>query len=176
MRVIQHWSGMVFYIWDSPILNSLYGKLWSNGNIFNKYTSSWFNSIESKIPELEWTISIVAWSQKNDYFGTTIHEWQHNRNTDFMPDKNQWPITYSKDEILAHLKCNTPIPIIKYNLCTPGGYQYGLKWEKREAHKKQVRQLCSYAEDLIKLTKDSNTTWLTRDKRYSCGQMGRTTF
>lgn len=85
-----------------------------------------------------------------------------------MIDKDGFtPITRAKDEITANLREGTKIEDIEKYLTEPEDkwwlYQYDLKWEEWEAHKRKVRELLTYAKDLIELTKDSST-WITRGK------------
>ena len=170
ITVIQHWVWLTFFVWDEKSYN------WIYNIVSEKDTWSWwFNNRSSCIKDLEWTLSVVnwkdPWNDKDQYIYWTIrHEWQHNRNSYFMPDKvYKEPITRAKDEITAFLrdwrwifkeeKWGDTIQ----NILTRDGwlYQYNLEWTERENHKKKVWKLLEYADDLINATKDKNI-WLTR--------------
>ena len=174
ITVAQHWVWMMFFVWDKDSYEIIYDP----GSKENSW-SGWFNCERSYIEELEWSLSVINWENsdnntENDTYWTVRHEWQHNRNTYFMPDHNWTAITSAKDEITAYLRDWTWIftdedsesRSIEEILTEPEDewwlYQYDLEWEEWEQHKKGVRELLSYANDLINLTVDSNT-WLTRD-------------
>jgi len=176
ITVRQHGTWLHFFVWDKTSYEIIYHKTL---DIEWKKESGWFNTGASKIKELEWTLSVWNWKDpglnKGIYeYGTILHEWQHNRNSYFMRDKNQWTITYAKDEITAYLRDGRWIfkpekrwETIEKILTTPASekwlYQYNLEWEAWEAHKQKVRELLKYANDLIELTRNPDT-WMTREK------------
>ena len=173
ITVAQHWVWMMFFVWDEDSYEKIYDPDSSITNL-----SGWFQCPESDIEELEWTLCVINWVDPNNdteeySYWTIRHEWQHNRNTYFMPDRDQWPITYAKDEITAYLRDwrwifeeekreETIEQILTQSEDEWWLYQYDLKWEEWEQHKNQIRELLWYANDLIGLTIDPNT-WLTRD-------------
>lgn len=173
ITVTQHWAWMMFFVWDEGSYERIYDPDSSITNL-----SGWFQCPESDIEELEWTLCVINWVDPNNdteeySYWTIRHEWQHNRNTYFMPDRDQWPITCAKDEITAYLRDWTWIfeeekreetieQILTQSEDEWWLYQYDLKWEEWEQHKNQIRELLWYANDLIGLTIDPNT-WLTRD-------------
>jgi len=168
VTVIQHWIGLNFFVWDEKSYQIIKDKSLTN----SKIESGWFNTTASKIKELEWTLSVINWKDpgkdtKQFEYNAVWHEWQHNRNSYFMPDKYGSRIAYSKDEILAYSRDWTSIKEIEETLTTPENkwwlYQYNLKWKERENHKKQVKELLWFANDLFELANNSKT-WLTRDK------------
>ena len=163
ITVRQHWIWLTFFVWDKSSYEIIYDDDGAK-------QSSWYNTADSSIPELEWTLSVINWkdpiSDTEEYnYWTTWHEWQHNRNTYFMPDKEGYkPITRAKDEITAYLREGENYLYIKETLTEENGlYQYNLEWQEREDHKNQVRKLLSYAKDLIELA-ENEEIWLTRDK------------
>lgn len=176
ITVKQHWTWITFFIWDEDSYQII-----DDWNLEDSWQrSGWGNfSWSEAIPELEWTLSIVNWSDtedKEDYaYWALWHEWQHNRNSYFMPDNDSWaPITRAKDEITAFLRDWRWIfneekwgDTIEQILTEPESewwlYQYELEWTARENHKEKIRELLWYANDLIDLTKNPET-WLTRDK------------
>lgn len=174
ITVKQHWIWFMFFVWDEKSYQIIYDRSTEDSG----KRSGWFNTHDSEIEELKWTFSVVNWedpnNNENNYENwTQNHEWQHNRNTEFMKDKNGSPISRAKDEIIAYLrdwrwifKVEKRDSTIYQILTKPKKkwwlYQYGLKWNDRENHKKQVKELCTYANNLIELTKESKT-WLTRD-------------
>ena len=168
ITVIQHWIWLMFFVWNPRSYQII-----SDRSLKDSWEKSgWFNTDESNISELYWTLSVVnwrnPWKDVNSYSYWTIwHEWQHNRNSYFMIDrKNLSWITRAKDEITAYIRDWRSIKEIEQILTKPESewwlYQYDLEWIARENHKKQVRELLSYANDLIILTKNPNS-WLTRE-------------
>ena len=168
ITVKQYWVWLTFFVEDQNSYHIIYG-CWRPGWQW----SWWFNHEFSAIPELEWTLSVVNWKNPgnniNDYrYGTIIHEWQHNRNSYFMPDKEQHkPITMAKDEITAYLRdWGRNIQQIENTLTKPRSqwwlYQYGLEWQNREKHKAQVRTLLKYVKNLMEIVR--RNIWVTRDK------------
>ena len=102
ITIIQHWTWMTFFVWDQESYYLIHGR-WNREWL----CSWWFSNELSAIPELKWTLSVVnwknPWQNKNNYYYWTIwHEWQHNWNSYFMPDKDKWPLTRAKDEIIAY--------------------------------------------------------------------------
>jgi hypothetical protein len=162
---------MTFFVWDPVSYEKIYN-LDSN----ESSETAWFQTVESYIDGLQRTLSVINWENlnietENNNYWLIWHEWQHNRNLYFMQDEDNWPISNAKNEITAYLRGWTLI--FKDESCesrsieellTEDGwiYQYDLEWEEWEEHKKQIRELLSYANDLINLTIDNNT-WLTRD-------------
>lgn len=166
ITVRQHWVWLMFFVWDETSYNWIYHR-----TSWNDTWSGWFNHARSAIKELRWTLSVVNWkdpgTNTRDYKYRTIrHEGQHNRNQYFMPDVDKSPIAYAKDEITAYLReWKRTIEEIEQWLTKDESkwwlYQYGLRWQARENHKKRVRELLWYAGELIALTKKN--IWLTRD-------------
>lgn len=158
--VKQYWSWLIFFINDNYCYNIVI-TWWNNGR-WNGSSWTYFKE-KSWIAELAWTLIVINWNSKDDKsIYMTKHEWQHMRNNYFMPT-NQLPITYAKDEIIAYLrdwrwifkKWEPPETI--ENLLTWQEYQYKLEWKKLEKHKKLVKELLIYANDLVELTKDKQT-------------------
>ena len=61
IKVIQYWTWLTFFVWDPKSYDIIYGKgetKWEN--------SAGFNSLESEIEELEWTLSVVNWSSSKE--------------------------------------------------------------------------------------------------------------
>lgn len=168
VTVKQHWINFVFFFSDSRSFQIAYDK-----SLVDSGVHAWWWSIpKCAIPELNWTLTLINWqdpeSNTNNYeYWSVWHEWQHNRNCYFMPDKDQWPITYAKDEITAYLrdwtwafeveKWDKTIEMILTEPESHGWlYQYVSEWKAREEHKRQVRELLWYAKDLVELTKEPN--------------------
>ena len=176
ITVRQHGTWLHFFVWDETSYEIIYHETL---DIEWKKKSGWFNTEDSEIKELKWTLSVWNWSDpgmdKSNYkHWTILHEGQHNRNSYFMRDKTHKPITRAKDEITAFLRDGRWIfkvekrwDTIEKILTTPASekwlYQYELEWEAWETHKQQVRELLKYANDLVELTKNPNT-WMTREK------------
>lgn len=165
ITVRQHWVWLTFFVWDETSYQIIY----DNSLTDSESRSWWFNTEVSKIKDLVWTLSVVNWNDPWEAefsytYSTVLHEWQHNRNSYFMPDKAYTPINRAKDEILANLREGEDTEDIEYTLTESWWlYQYGLEWDARENHKEQVKELLGYVKYLIKLTENHNT-WLTRDK------------
>ena len=152
--VKQYWIWLMFFVHDRESYKIIFD--WSLRNSKWSQNSEWFNLIYSKIPELTWTLSVIDCSTK--YINhKVVHEWQHNRNIYFMPDKGIHDISNFariKDEIIAYLTNWLWMEEIE-DVLTSYKFKYntGIFWI---IHKRNVRQLCSYANDLIKLTKEPN--------------------
>lgn len=176
ITVKQHWIWLIFFVWEEESYQTIYD-WW----LENSWESSWWVNFawSEAIPDLEWTLSVVNWedpgTDTEDYrYWAIWHEWQHNRNSYFMPDKDEWPITYAKDEITAFLRDwrwifneekrgDTIEQILTEHESEWWLYQYELEWAERENHKEKVRELLWYANDLINLTKNPETL-LSRDR------------
>lgn len=165
IKVKQYGPWLIFFINNNYCYNIVitwWKNWWWNG-------SSWtYFRKESWIAELEWTLVVVNWNSTDDKsIWMMKHDWQHMRNKYFMPT-NQSPITDAKDEIIAYLRdwrwifkeWEPPETIV--DLLTWYEYQYNLEWKKREKHKKLVKELLIYANNLVELTKDKKTG-LTKD-------------
>lgn len=169
ITVKQHWVWLTFFVEDKNSYHIIYG-CWKPAWQW----SWWFNCAGSAIPELKWALSVVNWKdttndENSNGYNTLIHEWQHNRNSYFMHDKEQYkPITRAKDEITAYLRdWKRNIQQIEKILTKPKSewwlYQYNnLEWQDRERHKAQVRTLLKYVNNLMEIVK--RNIWLTRDK------------
>ena len=106
ITAIQHWLSIQFFVWDRESYKIIETQ-WKEENWYKE--SGWFSTPASKIKELKKTLCVVNWKRTTDIsqyeYRTVRHEWQHNRNSYFMPDKYLYePITRAKDEITAYLR------------------------------------------------------------------------
>lgn len=160
IKIKQYWLSIFFFIWDKRSYQIIYD--WSLTDSWIK--SWWLNDPDSEIPELKWTLSIINWD--DSFIEWIIHEWQHNWNSYFMPDK-AYIITHhvaaAKDEIIAFLSNWAWIDEIKEILTKPENeaYKYELEWIIRERHKEKVKELIWYAKDLMELS-EHKEIWLTK--------------
>lgn len=174
ITVRQHWTWLNFFVWDPDSYQIIYDRSLTNSWL----QSWWFNNPRSQIEELAWTLSVCnsvdPWENEEDYtYWTVWHEWQHNWNSYFMPDKySETPITRAKDEITAYLRdwrwifqIEKRDTTIEDTLTLPEEewwlYQYAY-WDDRESYKIELNKILTYANDLIGLTTETNL-WLTRD-------------
>ena len=186
IKVIQNGTWFAFFVENERTYQILRDR-----SLTDSWERSWgFNWWWSKVEWLDGTLTVVNWGITRDVieatywkdsklfpeivkygswsnWDTLLHEWQHNWNSYFMVDKGYAEIARAKDEITAYLRDWSSIERIEKRLtmkANDGGlYQYGLEWEEWEAHKTKVRELLTYAKDLIKLSETPNT-WITKDK------------
>ena len=169
----QYWAWIHFFVKNySALFDVIPG--------INK--SGWFNQTESHIEELTCTLSVISWIDTTTNNNTIRHEWQHNRNSYFMTDKvmtdKGYSIDFAKDEIIAFLRGWESVASIQKILTKPESqwwwYQYGLEWDKREYHTREVRWALGIVRDLINLTESPENKewsrlirvkniWLTKD-------------
>lgn len=163
ITVKQYWTWLTFFVWDESSYQIIYDKSLIDSGV----KSGWFNTDQSEIKELEWTLSVVNAKDSPNSYKYMRHEGQHNRNIYFMWDSEITPITNVKDEITAYLRDWRACRYIESTLTKSKDewwlYHYDLDWGARENHKKQVRELIWYANYLVDLTKNPDT-WLTKDR------------
>ena len=190
ITVIQHWVWLTFFVWDQNSFDIILdewtgneGVAWFysqrsdidelrctlsvvNGSISEQIINVW--KWKATTDELIAIKKRLSWEDpyQKDWVEdrrTILHEWQHNWNSYFMPDKHSGlAISRAKDEIIANLREWSKIEYIK-EVLTWGSYQYWLEWRARTRHKLKVKELLTYVNDLIELTKNPET-WLTREK------------
>ena len=56
IKVIQYWTWLTFFVWEAYSYDIIYGK-WKP----SWESSAWFNSWNSEIIDLKWTLSVVKW-------------------------------------------------------------------------------------------------------------------
>ena len=161
ITVKQKWIQLAFFIKNDA--DFYYIRNWKKWDGREKIESGWFNSKHSRIPELEWTLTVVRWEENNQNSGiVTSHEWQHNWNTYFMTEKvekKDGPIVHAKDEIIAYLRAwfGDDIQKIEDTLTwkTNSLYNYGLSGQALENHRTMVRELLSYVKGLQNFVKNN---------------------
>ena len=165
ITVKQYWTWLTFFVWDEESYKLIFNK----GDWGSSVIWWWFNTKESAIPDLEWTLSVINWEEPEDLkdysYWAIFHELQHLRNSYFMSEYDEWPLIYAKDEITAYLRDwrwvfniekrdDTIVHILTSSWNEWWLYQYNLSWAERENHQKQIIELLTYVNDLIELTKD----------------------
>ena len=111
------------------------------GSTWNEWDG--FNNAFSYVEELNWTLNVIkgedpGTNKDSLSYAGIWHEWQHNRNTYFAPDKNQSKIARAKDEITAFQRDWRSIEETQQILTDTTNYTYNLKWISRYKHKLKV--------------------------------------
>ena len=161
ISVRKHWVWLEFFIADKRSYRII-----EERSLTNTESKSWgFSTPNAWIEELKWTLCVVngrdPGPNKNSYQYTTIwHEWQHNRNSYFMPDNHRDEISRAKDEITAYQRDWSDIKRIK-DLLTESEkewwiYTYNLTWIERYLHKLKVKRLIKYVKDIIEINNYKN--------------------
>lgn len=102
IKMERLWSNLVFHVNNELDFMKILGIDIddTNGVLF------WFFALYSKIPELEWTLSVLNTKKASqwDKEWSMIHENRHNINREIFRDKERTPYLRAQDEILAYLK------------------------------------------------------------------------